>query len=133
MSRTTGEQLERAGPEMLRYVGLVDDRGELVAAIKRYGLALVTGVPGALVEVRAVGIGAVHTRDDRRREGLAARLVEAVMAEAADLGYAAAFLYSDIDPGYYARLGFVALAADEHEAEVEALPPDDALFATRPA
>jgi predicted N-acetyltransferase YhbS len=124
------EQLERAGPEMLRYVGLVDDRGALVAAIKRYALPIVRGRAGELVEVRAVGIGAVFTNPARRKEGHAEVLLRAVLGEARDLGDAAAFLYSDIEPRYYERLGFRLLGIDEHEAEVTALPSEGAL-ATR--
>jgi hypothetical protein len=55
-----------------------------------------------------------------------------MMNEARDLGYAAAFLYSDIDPAYYARLGFVALPAVDHLAPVEDLPAEGAL-SVRPA
>jgi predicted N-acetyltransferase YhbS len=117
------EQLRRAGPEILRCVGLVDDHGALVASIKRYGLALsIDGRPE-----RAVGIGAVFTPAAHRKKGLAARLVGEVLREAEEHGYAAALLYSDIDPAYYARLGFVALDASEHEADAGALPADGAL------
>ncbi len=101
-------QLEIAGPELMRYVGLVDGRGRLVGALKRYSLPFRDGRGDAL---RAVGIGAVFTRPAAHGQGVASALLRAVMGEARDLGYAAALLYSDIDPGYYARLGFVALPA----------------------
>jgi predicted N-acetyltransferase YhbS len=121
-------QLAEAGPELLRYVGLVH-RGRLVGSIKRYGL-LLRGPGGALL--RAVGIGAVFTRPSMRGRGVAAELVRAVLGEAADLGYDAAFLYSDIEPAYYERLGFVRLPARDWSLPPAALPARGAL-AARPA
>jgi predicted N-acetyltransferase YhbS len=124
----TAAQVALAGPELLRYVGLVDaDRG-LVAASKRYGLLFRAGGRDA----RVMGIGAVFTKDSERGRGHAPALIRAMVAEAADLGYAAAILYSDIDAAYYARLGFVALPAVDHFARADALPEAGAL-AFRPA
>jgi predicted N-acetyltransferase YhbS len=116
-------QLETAGPEVLRYVGLVE-RGRLVGSIKRYGLAL---RDGAGPVVRAVGIGAVFTPPSARGRGIGSLLVTAVMNEARDLGYAAAALYSDIDPAFYERLGFVALGARDFRLPAGALPARGAL------
>jgi GNAT superfamily N-acetyltransferase len=112
-------QLERAGPELLRYVGMSDARGELISAAKRYALWLrrPDGAP-----VRTVGIGAVFTRVDARRRGAASALVRAILGEARDLGYGAALLYSDIDVGFYERHGFVTLPALDRHARVDALP-----------
>jgi predicted N-acetyltransferase YhbS len=125
----TFEQLEAAGPELLRYVGLVDPRGRLVGSIKRFSLQLREGDGAA---VRAVGIGAVFTSPAARGRGVAKALLGAVMDEARDLGYAAALLYSDIDPAFYARLGFVALPARDWTVSAEDLPARGAL-AVRPA
>jgi GNAT superfamily N-acetyltransferase len=122
----TLEQLERGGPELLRYVGLVDDDGRLVASIKRYALALAVPASPAGV-VPAVGIGAVFTRDDARRQGAATTLLRAVLGEARDLGYRAAWLYSDVAPAIYERLGFVSLPAWIHEALAAELPAQGAL------
>jgi predicted N-acetyltransferase YhbS len=123
----TAEQLVHAGPELLRYVGLVSDHG-LVAASKRYGLLFRAGGR----EARVLGIGAVFTKESERGKGHAPALIRAMTAEARDLGYAAAILYSDIDAAYYARLGFVALPAIDHFASPDALPVAGAL-AFRPA
>lgn len=123
----TAAQLDHAGPEVLRYVGLVGERG-LVAASKRYGLLFRIGGR----EARVMGIGAVFTKDSERGQGHAPALIGAMVAEARDLGYAAAILYSDIDPAYYARLGFVALPAVDCFALPGALPSSGAL-AFRPA
>ncbi|MEP7125107.1 MAG: GNAT family N-acetyltransferase [Byssovorax sp.] len=124
----TAAQLAHAGPELLRYVGLVDDARGLVAASKRYGLLFRVGGR----EARVMGIGAVFTKDSERGRGHAPALIRAMVAEAAELGYAAAILYSDIDAAYYARLGFVALPAVDCFALVEALPAAPAL-SFRPA
>jgi GNAT superfamily N-acetyltransferase len=123
----TVAQIEGAGPELLRYVGLVGDHG-LVAASKRYGLLFRVGGR----EARVMGIGAVLTRESERGRGHAPALIRAMVAEATDLGYAAAILYSDIDAAYYARLGFVALPAVDCFAPPEALPQTGTL-AFRPA
>lgn len=122
-------QLDRAGPELLRYVGLVDESG-LVASLKRYALLLRDPQRGGVL--RTVGIGAVFTRPSARRRGAASALLQEVLREATDLAYDAALLHSDIDPDFYARLGFVALPALEHHARPEDLPEAGAL-AVRPA
>ncbi|MRG96039.1 GNAT family N-acetyltransferase [Polyangium spumosum] len=122
------EQLRRAGPAILRYTGLVDDTG-LVAGIKRYGIQV--SIPGG-GKAPGVGIGAVFTRPDARGTGAATELLRAVLDEARAEGVALALLYSDIDPGFYERLGFVASPALEHTAHVEALPSETSLEA-RPA
>ncbi|UQA57383.1 GNAT family N-acetyltransferase [Polyangium aurulentum] len=123
------EQLRRAGPSILRYVGLVDDAAGLVASLKRYTLAL--SVPGGAV-VSVVGFGAVFTRQDARKTGAASELIEAVLAEARAEGHAAGLLYSDIDPAFYARLGFHAFPVFAHAAALEALPARTTL-SLRPA
>lgn len=118
----TAAQLARAGPELLRYVGLTSEQG-LVAASKRYGLLFRAGGR----EARVLGIGAVFTKESERGKGHAPALIRAMVREARDLGYAAAVLYSDIDTAYYARLGFIALPAVDCFALTEALPDADAL------
>ncbi|MEO5727944.1 MAG: GNAT family N-acetyltransferase, partial [Byssovorax sp.] len=118
----TAAQLAHAGPELLRYVGLVSEQG-LVAASKRYGLLFRAGGR----EARVLGIGAVFTKESERGKGHAPALIRAMVREARDLGYAAAVLYSDIDAAYYARLGFIALPAVDCFALPCALPDADAL------
>lgn len=124
----TLRQLEAAGPELLRYVGLVDARGHLLGAIKRFSLLFHHGDGAPL---RAVGIGAVFTDPAARGRGVASELVGAVLDEARDLGYAAALLYSDIDPAFYARLGFVVLPARDWTIDRAALPTRGALEVRR--
>ena len=118
------EQLETAGPELLRYVGLVDREGRLVGSSKRYALLLrdAGGAP-----LRTVGIGAVFTAPEARGKGVASEMVGAMLEEARGLGYAAGLLYSDIEPAYYERLGFVALPARDFVVPSRALDAKDAL------
>lgn len=120
-------QLRNAGPTMLRYVGLVDDDGSLCASIKRYSLTLEHATLGVL---NAVGIGAVFVPESKRGRGLASAMVRAVTDEARELGYDAAFLYSDVEPSIYARLGFVELPSIDRVAKVSELPREGA-FETR--
>lgn len=117
-------QLRRAGPAILRYTGLLDESGRLVAGIKRYGLSV--SVPGG-GKAPGVGIGAVFTRPDARGTGAASELLRAVLDEARADGVALALLFSDIDPGFYERLGFVSLPSLEHTATVSALPAETTL------
>lgn len=116
-------QLDRAGPMILRYVGLEDDHGTIVASLKRYGLIM----KGPFGEARALGIGAVFTRPSHRGKGVIAELLQRVMDEARDHGDGAALLYSDIEPGIYARRGFVALPSYDYVAQTADLPAQGAL------
>ncbi|EYF07587.1 GNAT family N-acetyltransferase [Chondromyces apiculatus] len=121
-------QLDRAGPDLLRYVGLVDATG-LVASAKRYSMQLAApdGSP-----LPAVGIGAVFTREDARDRGHAATLVREILREATAEGLSAAWLHSEIDPAYYTRLGFLPLPGLAHRAATEDLP-EGAPLGLRPA
>jgi predicted N-acetyltransferase YhbS len=81
------------------------DGVEVLASAKLYRLhGVLDGRP-----VRIAGLGAVFTQPAHRRRGHARtiinRLLERETAEGADL----ALLFSEIDPEYYARLGFTAI------------------------
>jgi len=119
----TLEQLDLAGPELLHYAGLVDDTG-LVASMKRYGLRL-RGPDGRALP--AIGIGAVFTREDARGRGHAAALLREILREAREAGAAAAWLHAEIDPAYYARLGFLELPGRAHRARAADLPEGEPL------
>ena len=82
---------------------------ELLASAKRYRLTLAFG--GS--EVPCLGIGAVFTPTLARGKGHAAALIEAMVEDAAREGVEHAFLFSEIDPEYYARLGFEPIAITE--------------------
>lgn len=83
------------------YVGCLD--GRVVASLGSYPLQLT--YRGDVVD--AVAIGAVHTLAEFRGRGFAPQVMTFVERAAADDGAALAMLYSDIAPGYYARLGYV--------------------------
>lgn len=58
----------------------------------------------------AAGIGSVATSLDHRRRGHASELIREVASRLSRThGVSLFFLYSDVDPNIYARLGFVAL------------------------
>ncbi|MFT3770851.1 MAG: GNAT family N-acetyltransferase [Minicystis sp.] len=124
----TLRQLDEGGPEIVRYAGVIDARGRLVGALKRYALLL---REGDSAPIRAVGIGAVFTKPSMRGRGVASTLLGHVMSEARDLGYEAATLYSDIDPAFYERLGFVAVPARDFTIATADLPARGALEVRR--
>ena len=60
------------------------------------------------------GLGSIATLPGLRRQGLAARLIEGVLHAMKDEGAKAVFLFSDIDPQYYEKLGFTPLCDSWH-------------------
>lgn len=83
------------------FVGCVD--GAVVTSLGCYPIQFqVAGetMPG-------VAIGSVFTTRDFRRRGYAARLAEWVDAHHKQHGVGMSVLYSDIDPNYYAKCGYV--------------------------
>ena len=70
------EQMTRARGDM-RYAGVVDESGALVASLKRYRVRLAS--PHGPVE--AVGIGAVFTPQPLRRAGHASALLRALLED----------------------------------------------------
>lgn len=79
--------------------------GDLVTTCKRYERELRWGTR----TLASVGIGAVFTPVSQRGRGHASRFFDELLAQERAAGHDVAFLFSDIDPGFYARLGFVAL------------------------
>lgn len=132
--RTLESRLERtrsliADPAgLLHLSGLVDDAGRVAASLKLYRLSLDS--PEGPLE--AVGLGAIFTAEASRRQGLAERLIGSVLEGAYAEGAAAALLFSDIDPAYYERFGFVRLPAHSGRGAAADLPAQGA-FQTRQA
>jgi predicted N-acetyltransferase YhbS len=79
--------------------------GELVASCKRYERVLRCGER----TYKAVGIGAVFTPDELRGRGYATALLGAFLDAERDAGTDLTYLFSDIHPAFYERIGFVAL------------------------
>jgi GNAT superfamily N-acetyltransferase len=94
------------GGRHLRRVVLADDDGEAVTSAKRYELTV--RLDGE--RLAAVGIGAVFTPERHRGRGYAREIIDRITDEAAQDGAAIALLFSEIDPDYYARLGFTAVS-----------------------
>lgn len=94
----------RWGKANLARVGLVDGDQVMVSA-KRYLFdAVIAGQP-----TRVLGIGAVFTPESRRGQGLAPRLIEAMIADGQARGCMVALLFSEIGADYYTRLGFTVV------------------------
>jgi hypothetical protein len=94
---------------------LVDDAGRLLATAKRYRYR-------ARLDRRVgwmAGIGAVFTPHLRRGKGYASQLIERLVDMERRDGVLFAGLFSEIDPGFYERLGFVVVPLDEVTVGVE--------------
>ena len=85
-------------------IGVYEDC-ELVASCKTYDRE----IRWQEQSLRAVGIGAVFTPSRVRGRGYATAMLGALLDAERDAGRDVAFLFSDIHPGFYTRLGFIAL------------------------
>ena len=62
---------------------------------------------------KSFGIGSVATKSDKRRNGYASNLIQHVIDDLiSDEGAEVFFLYSDIDPIMYKKLGFEVMPED---------------------
>jgi hypothetical protein len=106
------------------------DGGTLGATCKLYSRELHWGERS----MRAVGIGAVHTPDALRGRGYATVMLGSLLDAEAAAGTDVAYLFSDIRPEFYARLGFARLpsrivtvrATSLAWTPIGAVPMDDA-------
>lgn len=98
------KRLLEAGQDAFFLSGLVDAHEKLIASMKRYYFPV--RIRGT--RVQAIGLGAIFTLPEARQRGLASALIQRVLAESkSEFGCRAAVLYSDIEPRYYQRFGFV--------------------------
>jgi predicted N-acetyltransferase YhbS len=88
---------------------VIEEAGEVVCSLGAYPFQLF----GPDEDRPARAIGAVFTPESQRGKGHAARLIRWVCAYYAEKGTQDFILYSDIDPGYYQKLGFVVLPSYE--------------------
>ena len=124
------------GKRRFRTVGLRVG-GALVASCKRYERELRCGER----TYRAAGIGAVFTPEEMRGRGYATALIAAFLDAERAAGTDLAYLFSDLHPAFYARLGFVALPSrtfalradtlSANRVEVVVLTNDDAAAVRR--
>jgi GNAT superfamily N-acetyltransferase len=85
-------------------IGIYDGH-ELVASCKRYTRELRWGTR----TLRGVGIGAVFTDPSVRGRGFSTALLGAVLDEELAAGSDVAYLFSNIKPAFYERIGFSAV------------------------
>lgn len=105
--------LRLASPQQQRadcFVAL-DEKDQLCASCLAYPHSLFG--PGG--ERPARSFGAVHTPSARRGQGHASALLRYVMAEFQAQGVQDFTLFSDINPAYYERLGFVVVPSSRFE------------------
>lgn len=107
----------RWGKHHLDRVALVDG-GTVLSSAKRYRLELMIDGHRRLV----LGLGAVFTAPDQRGRGYARSLLERVLALAADDGYDAALLFSEIGTEFYTRLGFTVVPHETFSIRVARKP-----------
>ncbi len=105
------------GRRRFRTIGLVVD-GILGASCKRYQRELRCGDR----TLRAAGIGAVFTAPELRGRGYATALIGALLDAERAAGTDIAFLFSDIHPSFYERLGFTALPSRTIVLRADTLP-----------
>jgi predicted N-acetyltransferase YhbS len=82
------------------FVGCLD--GRVVTSLACYPLQF--GIRGRIVS--GISFGSVHTLAEFRGRGFAPQLIRWVEALQSERGKLVSLLYSDIDPAYYARLGY---------------------------
>lgn len=106
MAKTLAEHVERrmASPKFRQadwFVGCLGDR--IVTSLGAYPETYIVrgeAVPG-------FSIGGVHTVKDCRGRGYAPELIEYVEEVQREQGTRLSLLFSDIEPAYYARLGYI--------------------------
>ena len=99
--QTTDLACSRYGRRNYRTIGLFDGAA-CVASCKRY----LRTIEFERRRLRAVGFGAVFTAPELRGRGYATTLLAMLMDEARAGGVDVAYLFSDIQPAFYAPLGF---------------------------
>lgn len=105
------------GRRRFRTLGLSID-GELVTSCKRYQREVRCGER----TFRAAGIGAVFTPEALRGRGYATAFLGALLDDERANGTDFAFLFSDIHPAFYERLGFIRLPSRAIVLRADTLP-----------
>ena len=105
------------GKRRFRTMGLRID-GSIVVSCKRYEREIRCGER----VLRAVGIGAVFTPPELRGRGYATAMIGALLDSERTLGTDLVYLFSDIHPAFYERLGFIALPSRTISLRADTLP-----------
>jgi predicted N-acetyltransferase YhbS len=106
------------GKRRFRTLGFALD-GALVASCKRYQREVRCGER----QLRATGIGAVFTPESFRGRGYATAFLGALLDAERAAGTDLVFLFSDIHPAFYEKLGFVRLPSRAIVLRADALSP----------
>jgi predicted acetyltransferase len=92
--------------------GVVDNQGNLNASLKRYYYPVM--LMGR--KYNCLGLGAVFTDPQFRKQGMAKQMIEATIVDAqADI----MMLYSDIGTEYYSKFGFQKLSTENWSLNIE--------------
>jgi GNAT superfamily N-acetyltransferase len=105
------------GRRRFKTLGLHID-GELVTSCKRYQRELRCGDR----TFRTAGIGAVFTPEHARGRGYATAFLGALLDDERAAGTDFVYLFSDIHPAFYERLGFIALPSRAISLRADTLP-----------
>lgn len=105
------------GRRRFRTVGLTID-GTMVTSCKRYAREVRCGDR----DYRAAGIGAVFTPEPLRGRGYATAFLGAFLDAERAAGTDFAYLFSDIHPAFYERIGFVKLPSRNISLRADTLP-----------
>jgi hypothetical protein len=105
------------GKRRFRTLGLRID-GSIVVSCKRYEREIRCGDR----VLRAVGIGALFTPRELRGRGYASAMIGLLLDSEYAAGTDVAYLFSDIHPAFYERLGFIALPSRTISLRADALP-----------
>lgn len=73
-------------------------------------------------EVKGFSIGSVHTRSEYRRRGFAAAVMDWAERDQVKQGARLGSLFSDIDPGYYAKQGYLRCPSWNSRAAADPVP-----------
>jgi GNAT superfamily N-acetyltransferase len=105
------------GKRRFRTIGLRVD-GSIVVSCKRYEREIRCGDR----ILRAVGIGAVFTPPELRGRGFASAMIGTLLDSERAAGTDVAYLFTDIHPTFYERLGFLSLPSRTISLRADTLP-----------
>jgi hypothetical protein len=105
------------GKRRFRTIGLRID-GSIAVSCKRYEREIRCGER----IMRAVGIGALFTPQELRGRGYASALIGVLLDSERAAGTDIAYLFSDIHPAFYERLGFITLPSRTFSLRADTLP-----------
>lgn len=102
------------GKKNVRYF-LLKSGSTIVANLKLYSIC----ISSRGKDFKVGGIGAVYTMAEHRHQGFAKKLIQHVIELARNENLDGLLLYSDIDPDFYSRLGFIELGCYNFEVSPE--------------